>query len=66
MRDAADAALGRFRAMPQRPDTIQIQFGVKLTAEAGAVIARTGVEGQLVVTVTWEGGTVAPPPVPDA
>ncbi|WP_320066100.1 CU044_2847 family protein [Micromonospora sp. RTGN7] len=52
-RDAASAALTEFRSMADRPDEVEITFGVQLTAEAGALIARTGVQGQLQVTVRW-------------
>ncbi|MER7398759.1 CU044_2847 family protein [Streptomyces sp. NPDC000151] len=55
VRGAADAALRCFGSLAQRPDEVQIQFGVKLTAQAGAVITKTGVEGHLQVTVTWSG-----------
>ncbi|WP_229402130.1 CU044_2847 family protein [Micromonospora okii] len=53
-RDAASAALGEFRSMAERPDEVEISFGIQLTAEAGALIARTGVQGQLQVTVRWK------------
>ncbi|WP_405095676.1 CU044_2847 family protein [Micromonospora sp. NBC_01412] len=52
-RDAASAALTEFRSMADRPDEVEISFGVQLSAEAGALIARTGVQGQLQVTVRW-------------
>ena len=55
VRGAADAALRSFGSLAQRPDEVQIQFGVRLTAEAGAVITKTAVEGHLQVTVTWSG-----------
>ncbi|WIX75180.1 CU044_2847 family protein [Amycolatopsis carbonis] len=32
---------------------MEIKFGVKLSAEAGAVIAKTGVEGQLEIKLKW-------------
>lgn len=35
------------------PDEIEVSFGVRLTAEAGAVIAKGGVEAHLDVTVRW-------------
>lgn len=54
VRDAASAALGQFQAMTRKPDEIEIKFGVKLSAEAGAVIAKTGVDGQLEVKLTWK------------
>ncbi|XVV07363.1 CU044_2847 family protein [Actinosynnema sp. CA-248983] len=53
VRTAASTALASFREMETRPDEVQVEFGVKLNAEAGAVIARTGVEGHLKVKLTW-------------
>jgi hypothetical protein len=57
VRDAATAALGQFTSMAVRPDEVEIKFGVKLDAEVGAVIAKTGVTGQLEVTLTWRAPT---------
>ena len=53
---ATEAALRVFRDGTLRPDTIEVDFGIKLTAEAGAVIAKTAVEGHLNVKVTWTSG----------
>jgi len=33
---------------------VQVEFGVKLDVEAGALIAKTGVEASINVTLTWE------------
>ncbi|HYS36105.1 MAG TPA: CU044_2847 family protein, partial [Pseudonocardiaceae bacterium] len=49
VRDAAAAALHQFQSMTRRPDELEIKFGVKLDAEVGALIARTGVQGQFEV-----------------
>jgi hypothetical protein len=57
VRDAADVALRQFREMISKPDEVQIEFGVKLTAQAGAVIAKSGLEGQLKVKLTWRRDT---------
>ncbi|MFI9027497.1 CU044_2847 family protein [Streptomyces sp. NPDC053560] len=38
-----------------------MQFGVKLTAQAGAVITKTGAEGHLQVAVTRSGQRAAAP-----
>ncbi|QJS98910.1 hypothetical protein G9272_17630 [Streptomyces asoensis] len=54
VRQAASDVLGQFRAMDVRPGTIEVEFGVKLTAEAGAIIAKTSAEGHLNVKLTWE------------
>jgi hypothetical protein len=57
VRDAAAAALGQFQTMTRRPDEVEITFGVKLDAEVGAVIAKTGVQGQFEVKLTWHKAT---------
>lgn len=62
VRDAAGAALRVFRDGPLRPDGVEIEFGVRLTAEAGAVIAKTAMEGHFVVKLTWGAGTVTDSP----
>jgi hypothetical protein len=53
VRKAASIALATFRDMDVRPDDVEVEFGVKLNAQAGAVIAKTGVEGHLKVKLTW-------------
>ncbi|GHJ43561.1 hypothetical protein Cs7R123_09030 [Catellatospora sp. TT07R-123] len=54
-RDAAVEALRTFRQGDLDPDEIELEFGVRLTAEAGAVIAKTAAEGSLTVRLRWEG-----------
>jgi hypothetical protein len=53
VRPAAEAVLASFRDAAQRPNDIEIEFGIALTAEAGAVIARTQGEVHFRVTVRW-------------
>jgi hypothetical protein len=53
VRDAAAATIAQFQDMARKPDEVEIEFGVKLNAEAGAIIARTGMEGHFQVTVRW-------------
>ena len=50
---AAQSALDILRGGRLRPDEVEIEFGVRLNAEAGAVIAKSSVEGHLVVKLTW-------------
>ncbi|MFF5971300.1 CU044_2847 family protein [Streptomyces sp. NPDC012769] len=70
IRTAAESALAVFRGGSLRPDGVELEFGVKLTAEAGAVIAKTAVEGHLVVRLSWSPdgrgteATVTVPPQP--
>ncbi|MFF8641347.1 CU044_2847 family protein [Streptomyces sp. NPDC015345] len=53
VRGAALSALRTFRERALDPDAIELEFGVKLTAAAGAVIAKTSAEGHLTVRLTW-------------
>ncbi|WAL98995.1 CU044_2847 family protein [Streptomyces sp. Je 1-369] len=53
VRGAAMSALRTFRDRALDPDAIELEFGVKLSAEAGAVIAKTATEGHLTVKLTW-------------
>jgi Trypsin-co-occurring domain 1 len=53
VRDAASSALAQFRAMPSRPDEVEITFGVKFDAKAGAIIAETGLSAHFQVKVIW-------------
>ncbi|GAA3157527.1 hypothetical protein GCM10010521_51920 [Streptomyces rameus] len=56
VRAAAAAALRVFRDGTLRPDAVEIEFGVRLSAEAGAVIAKGSAEGHLVVKLSWSPG----------
>ncbi len=64
VRDAAVAALGQFQQMAKQPDQVEISFGVKLNTEAGAVLAKAGVEGQLAVKLTWRAARLPTPHEP--
>jgi hypothetical protein len=60
---AAQAALRTFREGADKsawPDEVEIEFGVKFGAEAGAVIAKTSLEGQFTVKVKWAASKPAP------
>ena len=37
----------------ERPHTVEVSFGLKLTAEGNAVLAKAGAETSLNVTMTW-------------
>nr|WP_254552879.1 CU044_2847 family protein [Kitasatospora sp. MMS16-BH015] len=52
-RAAAESALAVFRGGVLAPDEVEIEFGVKLSAEAGALIARTAADAHLTVRLTW-------------
>jgi len=49
----AGAIFTTLKDLAQCPEQIQVEFGVKITASAGAVLASAGVEGNYKVTLTW-------------
>ena len=53
VRAVANAAVVKLRDLAEQPQQIQVEFGIRLNAEAGAVIARTQAEGHLQVKLTW-------------
>ena len=40
--------------MSAEPARIELAFGIKITGEATAVVAKAGAEAQFHVTVVWE------------
>jgi DNA polymerase III sliding clamp (beta) subunit (PCNA family) len=51
----ASAALKRIRTGLTTPaDEVELKFGVKLTAEAGAIIASVGGEVNFEITLKWQ------------
>lgn len=61
VREAAIATLRQFTNLPHQPNAVTIEFGVRLDIAAGAVIARTGLEGHLQVTLEWKRPAAAEP-----
>ena len=62
---ALDKAMSTVRGMAVRsvnavkdltdpPDNIEVEFGIKLDAEAGAMVAKAGTEASFNVTLTWQ------------
>lgn len=50
---AAGTILAKLRSLIEPPDTINVEFGIKLNADAKAYIASAGVEANYRVTLTW-------------
>jgi len=53
VRQAAEAVLQQFQGLTSRPEELTIEFGVSFNAQAGAVIAKTGVDSHLKVSLAW-------------
>jgi hypothetical protein len=54
VRSAANMTLSKLRDVAATPDEVEVQFGVRLNAQAGAVIAKTEAEGHLQVRIAWK------------
>ncbi|MFI7019526.1 CU044_2847 family protein [Streptomyces sp. NPDC050164] len=66
VRSAAESALRVFRDGSLKPDGVEIEFGVKLSAETGAFIAKGTAEGHLVVKLSWSPSAPEAPSTPVA
>ncbi|MFB6979594.1 CU044_2847 family protein [Streptomyces scopuliridis] len=66
IRSAAESALAVFRDGSLKPDGVELEFGVKLVAEAGAVIAKTSAEGHMTVKLSWNPGATGESASPGA
>ncbi|GAA1707923.1 hypothetical protein GCM10009809_00300 [Isoptericola hypogeus] len=56
VRPAAEVLLRQMRDLGTTPETIQVEFGVQLTAAAGAIIAAAEAQANFRVTLTWRAG----------
>jgi flavin-binding protein dodecin len=56
VRNMAKKTIASIRAIEvsERPTTFQVQFGIKLDAEAGAMVAKVGSEASITITMTWD------------
>jgi hypothetical protein len=53
VKPAAKHIIRQIRKLPDPPDEVQVSFGLKLSAEAGAVLASASTEANYTVTLTW-------------
>ncbi|MFI0819498.1 CU044_2847 family protein [Streptomyces sp. NPDC021098] len=56
VRPAVQDVVDSLRTMSSRPDRITLEFGMKVTAEAGVVLAKTAGEAHFTVGVEWGPG----------
>jgi hypothetical protein len=50
---AAEAVLSQFRGLAEMPHEIEVEFSIKLTADARIVIARAGGEANFRIALKW-------------
>jgi len=54
--DFADRVQYTINGLLVRPKEVDVEFGIKLDAEVGALIAKTRMEAHIVVTLRWDTG----------
>jgi hypothetical protein len=54
IKPAAETIITKLRELSDTPDKIQVEFGVNLSADAGAIIAATGVKANFKVILAWD------------
>jgi hypothetical protein len=54
VKPAAEALVDKLRSLAYAPDEVGIEFGIKLSAEAGAFIASASTEANFSVKLTWK------------
>jgi hypothetical protein len=57
VRAAANLTVSKLHELAEQPDEVEVAFGIRLNASAGAVIAKTEAEGHLQVRLTWTKAT---------
>lgn len=50
----ADGFVGMVKKLVSPPDEMEVQFGLKLSAKAGVIVASAGMEANYTVTMTWK------------
>ncbi|MDP9351857.1 MAG: hypothetical protein M3P51_10015 [Chloroflexota bacterium] len=56
-RPIAAGVFSKLRSLDNPPDEIQVEFGISLSAEAGAVLASASTSSNYSVTLTWRKAT---------
>jgi hypothetical protein len=54
LRPLARTIVGRLRALPEPPDEIAVEFGIKASLQAGMVVARSSADANFKVSLQWQ------------
>ena len=54
IKPVAAGIIAKLRELGDRPEQVGVEFGIKLNAAAGVVLASSGVEANFKVTLTWK------------
>jgi hypothetical protein len=53
VKPVATAVLSQLRDLATPPDTVKLEFGIKLSAEAGVVVAKAASEANFKLSLEW-------------
>ena len=56
VKPGVEALLKLLGNLSRKPDALSVEFGIKFTAGADALIAKSSVEGNIKVTLRWNAG----------
>lgn len=56
IKPGAEAVIAKLRTMTAKPDEMEVTFGLKMSAEAGAFIASASTEANFTVLLRWNRG----------
>lgn len=54
VRYAAEGILRQLTSLAQPPDEVEVEFGVKMNVETGAIIAKSSAEANFKINLTWK------------
>jgi hypothetical protein len=57
VRSAAEGILHQLCSLAQPPDEVAVEFGVKMSAESGAIIAKASGEANFKINLVWKRST---------
>lgn len=66
IKPAAETIIDNLRNLRLAPDEINVEFGLKLSAEAGAFFASASTEANFAITLSWKRPEKTAPNVPGA
>jgi hypothetical protein len=54
LKPVANGIMKKLTELNQPADEVEVKFGLKMNAEAGAIIASAGIEGNYEITLKWK------------
>ncbi len=54
LKPAASAIISKLRDLKDSPEQVAVEFGIKLSAAAGVILASSGAEANFKVTLSWK------------